>query len=161
MADYNSPWTGPEIDEAIAKTQDLTEIKLIWTTTDGVTGGIPLSNLPAKPDGTGHAGLYYVVISDAATDVTQPNTKTVTSTIFIGNVDGQCSGAAAVGMDSDSIYSVKAKYNISGDKKIHGYGYEHLFSGTTATETELYIHRIYRKERTVVSSTTASIDSGF
>ncbi len=151
MADYNSPYTGSEIDAAIAKADKISEYIDLYNGAP-TNAGVALSSLAVNPKTGDRSGLYYIIFSIDAVDLSSPTTNTQLSVMYISADAGTSSGTSVVGMGTTDIYSGKAKYNIGAggaDGKIHAYYYSHPFSSGSATSTEYYIHRIVRIQEAV------------
>jgi hypothetical protein len=70
MADYNSRYTGSEIEAAIARTDKIGEFAEIWAGSP-TTSPISLNSLPVNPGTGDRTGLYFVSYeSSGATNYT-------------------------------------------------------------------------------------------
>ncbi len=143
MADYNSIWTGAEVDEGIAKTKKITELVDVYSGAP-TNAGVPLSTIPVDPDTGTRKGIYYILLSGSANPVTDAGEKSSVSILYLAGEEHIAAGSSAVGVTDTTMFSQKAKYNKTGDKAFHAYLYSHDWGTTTVTETPYYIHRILR-----------------
>ncbi len=144
MADYNSPYTGSEIDAAIAKTGLISEYVDLYNGSPTNTG-VLLSSLAENPKTGDRSGLYYIIFNSST--VPPEQSGSILSTMYIASDTSGDAGTSAVGMGTLNITAYKAKYNqgtTGADGKIHAFKYDHPFGSGSANETEYYIHRIVR-----------------
>ncbi len=145
MADYNSPYTGAEIDAAVGKSDQIMELAQVYMGAPTNTG-ILLSSLPVNPGTGDRTGLYEIITSNESTDITLQGAHSQSSRIYVPGEQGTASGSASVGMTDTTIFSLKSKYTGAEDGAFHAYAYSHTFSSGSRTEEETYIHRIYRMQ---------------
>ena len=109
MADYNSKWTGVDIDNAVEKSAHIGYFNELFNSTSGTTS-FDLDNVSDNPATNSKAGLYYVTY-EAAMDVQTRST----SVIFIETNDTDTKGSGHTGFDSSSntIWTGKTSYDGS------------------------------------------------
>ena len=138
MADYNSAYTGQEVDAAIAKSAKIGEFATVWAGSP-TSSPISLSSLPANPGTGDRTGLYYIEY-----DVAQSSTAPSTSFIHVSNESNDTVASGHTDMDSGegAIYSshvaVKSgAFQATYDKCV-------VNSGTFTLDQPLYIRKIWR-----------------
>ncbi len=145
MADYNSAYTGPEVDAALAKTEQIMEFVQVYSGSP-VNTGIPMSSIPVNSTTGDKTGVYDIIYSGDTVDVDSAAGTPGLSRIWIGN-EGQVShGSGHSDMDTDNAYMNSADYdgtNFTATLHYHAWG-----SGT-AVDSALYVHKIYRLQELV------------
>lgn len=150
MADYNSPYTGAEIDASIGKVESLRADVQIYAGAP-TNGGIQLSSLSINPDTGDRTGIYDIVLSPDSTDISSPGSEAFFSTLYIPNLSGIAMGTLSGGMSDIAIIVRKARYDgDNGDGPIIGLNFRHLFSSGVKEVTPLYIHEIWRRQSPAV-----------
>ncbi len=143
MADYNSPYTGTEIDEAVAKTDKITEFLTVWQGA-ATTGDVLLSSLPINPGTGDRTGLYYVQLSMTAATPGSTMDPTFISTIEVITETGYSVGT------SHSRFGegyVKSQGAICYDGVFSGHEYYLTIPGNSFSNNPVYIHKIYRLQK--------------
>ncbi len=140
MADYNSPYTGAEIDAGIAKTDKIIEQVQVYggVPTDE---GISLLSLPVNPTTGDRTGIYDIIFNR------EPGAPTTGSGIFISRMyiireDAESTGTSHVYMNATQINSQGTRYKL--DQEFSATAYVHDFGSDIASETPMYIHEIWR-----------------
>ncbi len=147
MADYNSAYTGAEMDAVFAKGDNISEYIDLYQGAPTNTG-IALSSLAINPDTGDRSGTYHIMFNADTTPLEQSGT--ILSTIYIASDTSGDAGTSAVGMGTLNIVAYKAKYNqgtTGSDGKIHAFQYTHVFGSGTAAQVEYYIHKIQRLQK--------------
>ncbi len=133
MADYNSAYTGPEVDAALAKTTEIGEFKELYN------GAAKLSWLiddaPVNPKTGDRTGLYYVTYKGTATS----GDFYCTTMMHIADesLDAQGAGPAAMWDGGGQADMVKYDYLTRLVKAMHtNFG--------SNGETAMYIYKVYR-----------------
>ncbi len=143
MADYNSAYTGPEVDAALAKTEQIMEFVQVYAGSPTNTG-VPLSVLPVNPGTGSKTGVYDIIYAATDTDPDDPGATGSTSRLYVGNESGTYNGAGTVQMTDTAIASHHVMFNDSGSLTFEALYSLHDFGSGTATHLNLYIHKIYR-----------------
>ena len=143
MADYNSSYTGTEVDAAVAKTGTILESKQVYTGSP-TNSGVPMSSISTNPDTGNKTGTYDVIYSTTNTSVDGSTGEPNVSRIWIGDEAQTSAGTGHADMSDTTIYSSSADYNGSNFTAILS---SHTFSSGTATNANIYIHKIFRLQR--------------
>ncbi len=133
MADYNSAYTGPEVDAALAKTTEIGEFKELYN------GAAKLSWLvddaPVNPKTGDRTGLYYITYKGSASS----GDFYCTTMMHIPdeNLNAQGAGPVAFWADGGQADMVNFDYTTRLITAIHT-------NQSTAGETNMYIYKVYR-----------------
>ena len=149
MADYNSVYTGAEIDASIAKSADMAGFVQVYNGAPTQVE-IPASSLPINPATGDRTGLYYIVFASTADALTLSTTRTRLSMCAVKSVNSDASSSDDVSVndgsnefivyygayhgDTNAFYSKSKTYNVS------------TFAVVEAT---FYIHEIWRFQELV------------
>ena len=90
MADYNSKWTGVDIDNAVEKSQHIFEYKLVYDAgSSGYNGSLPIDNISVNPDTGDRTGTYVFLFGQNNTGsmILQDTSINATSSISQGWYD--------------------------------------------------------------------------
>jgi len=146
LVDYNSPYTGAEVDAAIAKTDGILESVAVW---EGVPTnvGVPLSSLSVNPGTGDRTGTYDVLYSETATDVETSAGTPALSRIQLLEETQFAIGSGHSDMTDTVLYSSSVDFSKDSDGNFKGVVSAHTFGTGIATHTDLYIHKIYRLQQ--------------
>ncbi len=142
-AKYNSPYTGPQLDAVIAAVNNNTLYTFKMLYSGGTSnGGVPLSNLPPKADGT-KTGVYDILYADNAMVTGQ------VSRIIIEDENMDAGGSGHSDIHLRWLYCTHANYFATGKKFLASVDRENLDNPTDPANIEdspLIIRAIYRLE---------------
>ncbi len=146
MADYNSSYTGLELDAAIAATDEIMEFVEVYAGAATNTG-IPLSSLSVNPGTGDKTGIYDVLYSASMTDPDSSSGTGSLSRLYIGNESGTYNGAGVSSMTGTDIAVHHVMYNDSNSGLVESIYDTHTFGSGTATTLKLYIHKVWRLQK--------------
>ena len=147
MADYNSVYTGIQVDAAIAKTDAMLGFEEVYQGSPTNTG-IPLSSLSVNPGTGDKTGIYDVLYSGSTTDPDSSSGTGSLSRLYIGNEAGTYNGAGTSSMTDTDLYTHHVVYNDSNSGLLEAVIDSHAFGSGTAGSSKLYIHKIWRLQTT-------------
>ncbi len=117
--DYNSPYTGAQLDDTIRKisSNDIHTYVEVFSNPAGTSGitGIALSSLPAGPNGL-RTGVYDVEFNTQGGSNTAMDGASL-SRLIIHDTNTNASGSGHTGMWTDNVGAVRAQYD-AGDGRI-------------------------------------------
>ncbi len=144
MADYNSVYTGTEIDAAIAKTTNMEGLVQVYNGAPTQTE-IPASSLPINPATGDRTGLYYIVHASTADALTLANTRTRISMCAIKGITADSSGTSTIYIGANGL-AIEYFYGSFHGSTSTFYAKEKLFTIASGNISEnlQYIHEIWR-----------------
>ena len=83
MADYNSVYTGVQVDAAIAKTAEILNFVQVYSGSPSNTG-IPISSISINPDTGDKTGTYDIIYAGTNTSVETASGFPSTSSTYSG-----------------------------------------------------------------------------
>ena len=140
MADFNSRYTGAEIEAAIARTEKIGEFVTVWSGTPTDTP-IALSSLPENPATGDRTGLYYVQYSNS----NNSSAGESTSSIYISDESKSVVGSGHSSIDNSTpptIYVTIGLYD--GTSLLSEYQSVNTDGGAYNGGHPLFIHKIFR-----------------
>lgn len=145
MANYNSVYTGAEVDAAVARTEDISEFVQVYSGSP-VNTGINMSSIPVDPSTGLKTGLYDIVYSDTTVDVDGSTGNAYISRLYIGDIEQRSHGSsvAEIQVLSDTMYTTNVDYNIDGFSLFTVNYKTYDMAANTGENVAWYIHKIYR-----------------
>ncbi len=151
MADYNSPYTGAEIDAGIAKTEEILTLVQVYNGAP-VNTGISINNIPVNPGTGDRTGVYDIIYTSSTTPVTEDATIVYISRIYIGAIGQVAKGSAVseINISTDMVNEVNVDYNLDSSSEAFTVNMKRYdIINNTATNEAYYIHKIFRLEKIV------------
>ncbi len=149
MADYNSVYTGTEIDAAIAKTANMEGLVQVYNGAPTQVE-IPASSLPINPGTGDRTGLYYVVHSFTADALTLAGTRSKVSMLMVKSVTSNASGTSAVFVeDGDTTMEIDYAGFHQSTSSFYAKKKNYNTANGTITEDIEFIHEIWRSQELV------------
>ncbi len=149
MADYNSAYTGPEVDMALSKTDKILEWIQVFPAGGGhspTSTGVSMSGIGINPGTGDKTGIYDVIYADDANDIKTSAGRPNLSRIWIGD-EGQFSGGSGhASMTNTTQWMNSVDYEAS---TFNAFLYGHVFGSGTSSKDPIYIHAIYRLQEIV------------
>ncbi len=143
MADFNSAYTGAEVDAAIAKTDSILGSVQVYNGSPTNTG-IPMSSIGINPDTGDKTGTYDIIYAGSNTSVDTASGEPNVSRLWIGN-EGQTSGGSGHSdMTDTAMWVSSADYTLN---EFTATLHTHTFSSGLATDIPAYIHKIFRLQK--------------
>ncbi len=149
MADYNSAYTGAEIDAAVGAMTggSVSGQQLVWDNTSGTPPtSVAMSAIPVNPDTGDKRGVYTVIYSQTSADVDTSAGVPNSSVLYIGDVNQNSGGSGHSDMSNTHIYISHVNY---GSSQFNCVVQNHAFSSGTATTEGAFIHKIFRLQSVV------------
>ncbi len=147
MADYNSPYTGAEVDAAVNKTDKIEESVKVWSGSP-INVGVHIDNIPVNPGTGDKTGIYDIIFSHDTVSPEAAGSITYNSRLKISNTDANSIGVSHSYMTDDDIRAHGVNYYGNGTKLFDAENFVHTFSSGTASKNEMYIHEIWRLQKT-------------
>ncbi len=141
MADYNSPYTGAEIDAGIARTDSIMEYVQVYAGAP-TNAGVALDSLSINPSKGDRTGIYDIVFNRESTTPVV-GSKIYLSRLYVKSADMECIGTSHVYMDAAQIKSQGTNY-WDENGLFDAHDFTHDFGSDTATQIPMYIHEIWR-----------------
>ncbi len=148
MADFNSAYTGTEVDAAIAKTATILNFVQVYSGSP-TDEGVPISSLSINPDTGDRTGVYDVIYSGTNTSVDSSSGVSFVSRIRVGN-EGQIARGtsfAEINVGGNTMWGSNCDYNKDAEQKFKVDEKTYDLNANTGTVSDWFIHKIYRLER--------------
>ncbi len=143
MADFNSVYTGAEIEAAIVKTDEIVEFVQVYSGSP-TNSGVSMSSIPADPTTGLKTGVYDVIYASNTTDVDTSAGSPNLARIWIGDIGQNSGGSGHSDMDDTYLYVNSADYD---GVEFTATSHTHAFSSGGSTDLALYIHKIFRLQK--------------
>ncbi len=145
MAEYNSVYTGAEVDEAVGRAAKILESVQVYAGSPANTG-IPLSVIPVNPTTGDKLGVYDVIFAPTTTPIDDAAQLIYTSRIYLKNETQVARGATVfeIQVANNTLDAVNCDFNndIALMFNVKYKTYDML--NATGTTIDWYIHEIYR-----------------
>ncbi len=115
MADYNSPFTGEEIDKAVYDMSRVKNFVCVWGTCCALqvpSVCVDFQQIPINPDTGDRTGFYYIVTSNLKTDMNNADSRPNTSMMTVTNEQQQAAGTGHVWINESSGESVTTQTTL-------------------------------------------------
>ena len=142
MADYNSKWTGADIDDAVEKSKNIEHMVELYSDDTGTNLPFPIANLPVNP-GTGDRTGFYIINYryDDNGSMVMGN-----SSIIVNELDSDCAGSSLTyySDSSNELVIKKVLYRSSNESFEATAQIVNIIDGSGYSTEDLHIHGIYR-----------------
>ncbi len=148
MADFNSVYTGEQIEQAITDMGRTKNYICIWGDCCSNGGNqstldVDITLLRNNPDTSSKAGMYIIIYSETEEPILDGSTDIITSNLTVTTSNQRCIGTSSVLIDSTTndriTYSVKLEFNQFSAFKTLTPG-----NGDPEVTEQIWIHRILR-----------------
>ena len=143
MADFNSRYTGAEIEAAVARSANIISYKQVWAGAP-TDAGVYLSTLPINPDTGDRTGVYDIICSRVATPVETATEYSYASRLTISNEGGGAVGTTHTIFETTNARAQGVIYFGNIDQRFKAVETKHTYSDDNIDILQLYIHGIYR-----------------
>ncbi len=151
MADYNSRFTGAQIDDGIEDTAEITERAEIWSNASGTTDRIAIGSIPVDPATGTYIGMYCLEYSLDSVAGGSTSDARSSSSFIITDIDRDVSGNGSVSITVDGgeaiLYANQSYYNATSDEIYAHYDKINQATGAVSENQPLRVWTIWRLQK--------------